>query len=89
MAVTNRDACRAPQTSILAQHEADETGSGSGDGLPVGAYVTRGQSIKREKGSRKKGKGWGLRGRRRGRAKRDVRVREIINREVEEVGVDG
>lgn len=57
MAVTNREACRAPQTSILAQHEADETGSGSGDGLPVGAYVTRGQSIKREKGSRKKGRG--------------------------------
>lgn len=57
MAVTNRDACRAPQTSILARHEADETRSGSGDGLPVGAYVTRGQSIKREKGSRKNGEG--------------------------------
>lgn len=57
MAVTIRDACRAPQTSILAQHEADETRSGSGDGLPVGAYVTRGQSIKKEKGSREKGEG--------------------------------
>lgn len=95
--MTNRDACRAPQTSILAQHEADETRSGSGDGLPVGAYVTRGQSIKREKGSRKKGRGamwvgWVVR-EKEGPTQdtiretdRDVRVREIINREVEEVG---
>lgn len=105
MAVTIRDACRAPQTSILAQHEADETRSGSGDGLPVGAYVTRGQSIKKEKGSREKGEGSDAGGVGRGGVReeegpsltrgtigetdRGVRVREIINREVEEVGVDG
>lgn len=53
--MTKRDACRAPQTSILAQHEADETRSGSGDALPVGAYVTRGQSTERKKGSKKIG----------------------------------
>lgn len=58
MAVTNRDACRAPQTSILVQHEADETRSGSGDGLPVGAYVTRGQSIERGGGKKKGGAMW-------------------------------
>lgn len=103
MAATKRDACRAPQTSILAQHEADETRSGSGDGLPVGAYVTWGQSTEREKGSKTKRRG-GMRGKGKGGVGRggtsltqgtiretdgEVRVREIINREVEEVGVDG
>lgn len=99
---TKRDACRAPQTSILVQHEADETRSGSGDGLPVGAYVTRGQSTRREKGRKKRrgGGGRGGPGVREGEGPSlmqgtirepdgEVRVREIINREVEEVGVDG
>lgn len=92
--MTKRDAWRTPQTSILTRHEADKTRSGSGTGCPSEHMLRRDKAPERDMGARRRGRGKGVNathdkrdkqtgGQTDGQTDREVRVREIINREVE------
>ncbi len=92
--MTKRDALRTLQTSILTQHEADKTRSGSEMGCPSEHMLHRDKAPERDKGVRQRGRRKGVNARHDKRDKqtdrladeqkdREVRVREIIKRKVE------